>query len=415
MITPHIYWCRYLNTGGQLRQTVSPLAVGDEDTARALLEQRLDATVVHLWRLPALVGTLWRLLTPLFRKPWPVDQLSELFHNLGLMLKSGLPIDSALRELANDMEHTGIRRFLLAAHASVSAGNPLSVLLAQYEHQIPPAVRALVGIGELSGDLDRALTEGGLHIKRMKRIRQDISKALIYPLFAFATLLAAVLFWIYYVLPELSQMFLQMGAKLPSYTLATMAVIRSLQEHMVAGFWFAGSAVFIFLALLSYNQSVRYRVFWLLYRLPISGVLIKSAAMAFMTEYLALLIRAGLPLTQALKILTDNVKNPFYAVRLEQIREGVNRGNPLSQELARAQVFPAMVVRLVSVGEQTGTLEQQLTTLAEDHRQRLEHVIASLNELLKPLLILIAGVFFVLVVVVFLLPVYQLVSQVMNA
>jgi type II secretory pathway component PulF len=415
MAMAQLYWCHYLNEVGQRRYSLTAVAADDELVARHVLEERLLATIVHLWCLPTWVARLWRFLSPMLHKAWPPDQLAEVFHNLGLMLRSGMPIGSALQELGREVEHSGIRRFLQEAHAGVSAGNALSVVLAQHERHIPPTVRALVGIGELSGDLDRALTEGGLHIRRMKRIRQDISKALIYPLFAITTLLAAVLFWIYYVLPELSRMFMQMGAKLPSYTLATMSMIRSIQEHMVAGFWFTAAALCVFLALLSHSAAVRYRVFWLLYRLPVSGVLIKSTAMALMTEYLALLIRAGLPLNQALKILKDNVKNPFYATKLEQMREGVNRGNPLSQELTRSQVFPAMVVRLVSVGEQTGTLDEQLQTLADEYRQRLEHVISSLNELLKPLLILIAGVFFLLVVVIFLLPVYQLVSQVMNA
>lgn len=415
MASTPLYWCRYLNAAGQIRYTVKALAVDDDVAARIVLEQRTGATVVQLWCLPAFVGMLWRFLAPVLRRPWPVDQLAEVFHNLGLMLRSGLPIDTALRELAKEVEHKGIRRFLQEMHASVSAGHALSVALAPYGHQIPSTVRALVGIGELSGDLDRALSECGQHIKRMKRIRQDIGKALIYPLFAVTTLFAAVIFWIYYVLPELSRMFVQMGAQLPSYTVTTMRVVRALQDHMVMGFWFSAAAVVVLLALLSRHAAVRYRVFWLLYRLPISGVLIKSSNLAFMTEYLALLIRAGLPLTQALKILTDNLKNPFYSVKLNQMREGVQRGNSLSQELAKTQVFPPMVVRLVSVGEQTGTLDTQLQTLADDYRQRLEHVIDSLNELLKPLLILIAGVFFVLVVVVFLLPVYQLVTQVMNA
>ena len=129
---------------------------------------------------------------------------------------------------------------------------------------------------------------------------------------------------------------------------------------------------------------------------------------------MALLIRAGIPLNESLKILTANVRNPFYARKLESIRDGVNRGNALSTEMTRSGVFPAMVTRLVSVGEQTGTLENQLQILADDYRQRLEYVISSLGEILKPALILVAGGFFILVVVVFLLPVYQLISQVMK-
>ncbi|MDB5942579.1 MAG: type secretion system family protein [Ramlibacter sp.] len=414
MDASRIFWFRFLLPTGSVRQRVALLQASDPCTARLLIERQTGAVVMGLWQAPALLAAWWRFLMPLLRGRWPSDQLAEFFHNLGVMLKSGLPVDTALKDLAHDIEHPGIRRFAHEMHLSVAAGNALSVSLAQYEHQIPVAVRALVGIGEQSGDLDRTLIESGQHIKRMQRIRQDIGKALIYPLFALGTIAAAVIFWIYYVLPELARMFQQMGAKLPSYTVAAIRLIRAMQDFMHTGFWFAAALTVVALALLLRSDAVRFRIFQLLYRLPISGLLIKSSALAFITEYLALLIRAGLPLTESLKILTANVKNPFYARKLEQIRDGVNRGNGLSVEMNRSGVFPAMVVRLVSVGEQTGTLDSQLQILADDYRQRLEHVIGSLSEILKPVLIIVAGAFFVLVVVVFLLPVYQLISQVMK-
>jgi general secretion pathway protein F/type IV pilus assembly protein PilC len=414
MTESQIFWVQYVNTAGNVRQRLAVLGAVDESTARLLLEQHTGVIVMRLWQAPAIFATLWRFVMPLLRRQWPHDQLAEFFHNLGVMLKSGLPIDSALQDLAKDIEHAGIRRFALDMYASVAAGNALSVSLKQYEHHVPMAVRALVGIGEQSGELDRTLIESGQHIKRMQRIRQDVSKALIYPLFTFTTMIAVVVFWIYYVLPELSRMFMQMGAKLPSYTIATMKAVKAIQSFMQTGFWFSAALALVGLALLLRSEKVRYQLFYLLYRMPITGLLVKASSLAFITEYMALLIRAGLPLTESLKILTANVKNPFYSRKLAQIRDGVNRGNSLSLEMTRTQVFPAMVVRMVSVGEQTGTLDKQLQILADDYRQRLEHVISSLSEILQPVLMIVAGGFFILVVVVFLLPVYQLISQVMK-
>ena len=330
------------------------------------------------------------------------------------MLKSGLPIDTALDELLKDTEHPGLRQFVRDVHSSVSAGNPLSSALARHEHQIPLAVRALVSLGEQSGGLDHTLLEAARHLKRMQAIRQDIGKALIYPAFACTTMLIALLFWIYYVLPDLARMFQQMGAKLPAYTLWAMGFIMKAQSFMQSDFWFALAALTVGAAVAMRSQRVRYRLFQLLYRLPISGLIIRTGGLAFITEYLALLIRAGLPLTEALRILTEALRNPFYADKLSRIREGVARGHSLSQEMMKSGVFPAMVTRLVAVGEQSGTLDTQLALLAADYQQRLAHVIASLSEILKPLLVIVAGLFFTLIVVVFLMPVYQLIAQVMK-
>ena len=414
MTDRRIYLSRLLHEDGHTGYRLSLLATEDEANARLLLEQQTQAVVVSMHRFPDWMARLWQLAAPLLASRWPHDELADLLHNLGVMLKSGLPIADALKELSRDTAHPGIRRCALDLHASVSAGNSFSSSLLRYEHQIPPAVLGLVGIGEQSGDLDSTLIASGAHVRRLKTLRQNVGKTLIYPLFAIAAMVLAMLFWIYYVLPELSRMFRQMGAELPAYTVKAMDFVEWFRHLVDTGFWFSAAGIMLALAIVARVEAVRYQVFRVLYRLPISGVLIKSSALAFITEYLALLVRAGLPLTDSLRIIAEHVGNPFYARRLEAVRDGVFRGNTLSSEMARTEVFPNMVLRLVAVGEQTGTLDTQLQMLADDYRQRLAHVVASLGEILKPLLILMAGLFFVVMVVVFLLPVYQLIGQVMN-
>lgn len=413
-MTEQVFWVRYLNAGGAMRRRFVSLGTHDEATARLLLERQYAAVVVDLWRGPAWLSMGWQAVRPLFSRAWPVQDLTDLLHNLGIMLKSGLPIDLALSELLKDTTHPGVRQCVRDIYNSVSAGNSLSSALARYEHQVPLAVHALVVLGEQSGGLDHTLQEAARHLKRMQTIRQDIGKALIYPLFACSTILIALLFWIYYVLPDLARMFQQMGAKLPSYTLWTMNFIMQMQSFMRSGFWFAAAAVSVGLSLALRNRGVRYRLYHLFYRLPISGLIMRTGALAFITEYLALLIRAGLPLTEALRILTDAMRNPYFSAKLVSIREGVARGHSLSQEMTRSGVFPSMVTRLVAVGEQSGTLDNQLALLAADYQQRLAHVIATLSEIIKPLLVVVAGLFFALIVIVFLMPVYQLIAQVMR-
>ena len=409
-----LFWVRLLNPAGCVRYRLVMLGAQDEQTARLLVEQDGALAILYIIGLPQWLGRLWTYLEPLTKRKLPPEELGDFFHNLGIMLKSGLPIDGALRELRKDTTHPGIRKLIGAVTDIVVAGHPMSLALARYEHQISSSVRALVTIGEQTGDLGRVLAECATHVKRMRSIQQDIARALYYPIFAALTTFGAMLFWVYYVLPDLARMFKQMGAKLPTYTLAMMDLVQHLKALTGSTLWLGAATVFILLALLVRDEGIRYRGFRLLYALPVSGKIIKAASLAFITEYLALLLSAGLPLIQALEILERAVRNVFYARKIADIRAGVTRGNSLSMEMARAEVFPAMVIRLVSVGEQTGTLDSQLRILADDYRQKLDHVIATLGEIIKPALIVVAGAFFLFVVVVFLLPVYQLISQVMR-
>jgi len=405
-------WVSYLTSGGRRRRQWMRLPSLDEDSHRLYLERALDATVLQLWVAPPWLSRVLTQVAPLLSRRWPPEQLAEVLHNLGIMLKSGLPIATALDDLAQDAEHRSMRRFLRTLHRRVSAGSALTDALAGYHHQLPATVRALIAVGEQTGGLDQAMLEGARHVKRVSKIMDDVTKALIYPVFAVLAILAAVIFWMIYVLPEISGMFRQMGVELPWYTQKAMRGIDVLAGLNASHVWFVMAAVVLCTAMLLRRERVRYLVMRVFSHMPISGVILRTSALASITEYLSILLRAGLPLSEALRVLVESINNTYYARRLAAARAGVFRGNSLADEMRRARIFPAMLVRLVSVGEATGTLDQQLALLAEDYRQRLDHVVQSLSELLKPLLIVVAGGLFLVVVVVFLLPVYQLVSEI---
>lgn len=409
-----LFWARYVTLDGRTGRGLRFLATSDEVTAKLLIEQRFNAVVISLWALPAWLSSVWMTLLPLWQRPWPTAPLSEFLHSLGVMLKSGIPIDLAVRELTQEIKDTALRAFSQELHANVQAGQSVSVCLDRHATQLPPTVVALITVGERTGTLDESLIQAGEHVKRLGRLRQDIVKALIYPLFALTTITVAVLFWVFYVLPHMSSMFKQMGAELPPYTRAAMQALQWVSELQGPHIWL-WAAILAFIAGVIFRQSqVRLWVARLLLKLPISGPLIQTAQLALITEQLSLLIRAGLPMDEALKVLSMSIRHSVYRTHLEVMRHGVARGHALSRELARCHLFPSMVIRMTTVGEQSGTLDRQLSILAEEYRRRLDHAISTLSEILKPLLLVIAGAVFVMVVVVFLLPIYHLISQVMN-
>lgn len=407
----HYFLFRYADSLGRPGWRLDKIQSDDRLVARAVIEQRYTSTVLSLWRLPILISTVVELFLRLLRRPVPNVVLAEFLHNLGVMLRCGLPIDTALLELRDEHRRDGLARVIDDLYVGVGAGKTLSAVLEQHQDVVPTTVLALIRVGEQSGHLDQVLIDGSVHLNRMRVIQQDVRKALIYPVFVIAVVLLAAYFWIDYVLPNIQQMFMQMNAHLPPLTLWAMAAADTLRNVVRSYFWWLLGGGVLTVMVMRRSVWVKHHLFRVLYYLPISSILVRSSSLAFITEYLSLLIRAGVTLSEALRVLEQALTNPFYRRRIEQMRRGIQNGNPLSEEMQASGVFPRLIVRLVSVGEQSGNLDEQLGYLAAEYRRRLQHTVESLAEILKPAVILVAGVFFIFVVVVFLLPVYQLIGQ----
>jgi type II secretory pathway component PulF len=407
----HYFFFRVLNQARKLNWGFEKLPASEYRGARLALEKKEHCVVISLYRMPGILIPVLDLLASIVRRPLPYPVLADFLHNLGLMLKSGIPIDTALSELSRESENRKVAGMAKTLHDSVRSGNSLSFSLEKFAHLMPVSVRSLVEIGEKSGNLDQVLTEAAKHLNRLNLIKQDVTRALIYPAFVMMTVLGAALFWVYYVLPDLSKMFHQMGSQLPAITLNVMMGVNWIKDFLVN--WgiefFLGLALLVMIA--ARSERVQMLFFSLAYRLPVSRIIVRSSAMAFITEYLSMLISSGISIIDSLKILEKAVSNRLYQQRIRQVREGIVRGNVLSKELARAEVFPPMVIRLINVGELSGNLDKQLNILSQEYRRRLEHVIGTISEVLKPLVILVAGAFFIFVVIIFLLPVYQLIAK----
>lgn len=402
---------RVLPEHGRVRTGLAKLPATRFSTAHSLVERREQGTVLRLYVLPALMLPLLDSLALFLRRSIPLPLLAEFLHSLGLMLRSGLPVDMALKDLRKDAHHPALKALTADLLSSVRAGNSLSSRLAFYPHLVPTTVRHLIDIGEHSGYLDRVLIDASEHLGRITTLRRDMSRALIYPLFVVATISIAALFWVYYVLPDLADMFLQMGAQLPALTQHVMNGVDWIRE-LLAHYGYAIMVIsFLLVAILNRSQGAKNGLYWLAYHLPISRTLVRTSAMAFISEYLALLVAAGINLIDGLSILEAATRNSVYRDAIRQVREGVLRGNPLAHELERSGVFPPLMIRLINVGEQSGNLDEQLSTLANEYRRRLNHLVATLAEVIKPVVLLMAGALFIFVVVVFLLPVYDLIAQ----
>lgn len=407
------YAYRILLANGRVRSGVLRLMVERDLSAKLWLEKHFNATVLKLYRLPGWSTSVASAMTSVTRRRLPAADLSGLLRDLAVMTRAGVPIVNALKSIAeeSDAAHRPAAATARMLAADLDAGASVSETFARHPDLFPESVRNLLVIGEETGTVDRMLLEAAEHIERLSALKRDVRQALIYPSFAFASIFLAAIFWIYYVIPNLAELFTQMRLKLPALTLMILQGSRWLQAHAAISLTLLVCVLLGIFLLVKLHPRSRQIAYSLAHRLPIARVLITASGMAFITEYLSLLITAGIDIARSLGVLERSLSDEYYRHRIAQVRIAVDRGDMLGDAMRQVGGFPPMALRMIKVGEESGSLDAQLAHLAGEYRQRLSRLIASLSEIIKPLVILAAGAFFILLVVALLLPMYELVRE----
>lgn len=417
MMTLRTYYYRVLMPHGGVKAGFYRLAVERDFSVQLRLEQEFDATVISLWRLPRAMTATYETLRQLFQRDIPAEDLAGFLRDMGVMLRAGVPALDALRTVISEGQTSsspGIAQVARQMHKDLDAGISISDAFARRPDVFPETVRNMMAIGDQSGNLDRMLLESAEHTERVLNIRRDIRTALIYPIFVFATIIAVAAFWITYVIPTLGDLFDQLNADMPAFTVSLIALSEWVVDRLlmvvlllvvltVGGIW-----------LVRNHDPTRYAIHTIGHRLPLTRVLITSSGMAAMTEHLAILVRAGLDIVTSLDILTRTTNDLYYRRRLIQVRQAVTRGEGVASSMRATGGFPAMTVRMIAVGEESGSLDEQLSHLSAEYRKRLTVVIASLSEIIKPAIILVAGGLFFVLVLALLIPIYDLIRQAMQ-
>ncbi len=406
------FYFQRLLPNGQLKTGITKLAFLNELSAKIYMEKRWQSVIVKLVMLPGWFSIFYDWFVNIVHRPIQRYELADFFRNLAVMQGSGIPILEAMDEMSSEDSSLQTRHLAADILESLRSGATLSDSLERQADLIPETVRHLTQIGEVSGTLDRTLLDASEHLQRINKIVGDSKRAMIYPAFVFLSIFGTGLFWIGYVVPAISSLFKQMRVKLPPLTQWVLKMSNIAGSHFA---WFVALLIALILGaviLVRRNAKVRYKVQELALALPVSRILVSSSALAFITEYLSLLISSGLNVVESLEVLRKATRNEVYKKAIGRIREGVMRGNSLSAGMRESRRFPGFVTRMVSVGEQAGSLDQQLKYLANEYRQRFDRVVGSIGEIIKPVVMLIAGALFIFMVVALFLPIYQLIGQV---
>lgn len=342
-----------------------------------------------------------------FKRGVSATDLALITRQLATLVRSALPVEEALRVAAQQNEKPRLRNMLMGVRGRVLEGHTLAHALGGFPHIFPPLFRATVAAGEQSGYLDVVLERLADYTESHQQLRQKLGLALIYPAILTVVALAIVIGLLTYVVPQVVQVFENIGQKLPLLTRALIALSDFLRAHglLLALALVAGGVMF---KLTLRQPAARYRFHQLLLKLPLVGRLIRGVNAARFARTFSILTASSVPVLEGLRISAGVIGNLPMRKAVEEAAVRVREGASLNKSLEQTRLFPPMLINLIASGEASGNLGDMLERAAQSQEREMETLMAALMGLFEPLLIVTMGAIVLVIVLAILLPIFDL-------
>jgi MSHA biogenesis protein MshG len=345
----------------------------------------------------------------------PLTQTDVLLFSrqMNTLLKAGVPIMSALRGLETSSENKNLARVMKELREGLEGGNELSTCLARETKSFDPFYVAMVRVGEFTGALQEVFLRLFHHLEFEKFMRDQVRSAIRYPLFVIITMGVAVAIVNIFVIPAFAKAYAGFKAELPAITKGLIAF-----SNFTVNYWplLIGLLVVLAFGFRFYIRSQRGRFVWDEFKLkiPIAGPIILNATLARFARSFALAIRSGVPAVQALTIVAGTVDNAHMGRKIEEMREGVERGEALRRAAADSGIFTPLVLQMLTVGEETGEVDEMMGEIAELYQRDVEYSLKNLSAQIEPILIIGLGILVLILALGVFLPMWDLGSVAMG-
>jgi type IV pilus assembly protein PilC len=341
------------------------------------------------------------------KKKISTDDLVIFSRQLATMVDAGIPLVGALDILGDQVENKAFGEIISKMRSDVETGSSLSDALAKHKKVFSPLFINMVKAGESSGMLDEILDRLALYLEKTSSLQKKVVSALIYPAVVSAMAAGITLLLLLKVIPVFKEIFSGFGAELPRPTAILIAISDGLQKYFPIVVIIVVAAVILMSRYLK-TEKGRLRYDSMLLKLPIFGTLFTKVAISKFTRTLSTLIKSGVPILNCLEIVGKTSGNKAVEVAVETVRSNVREGESIAEPLARSKIFPSMVVRMVSVGEQSGELEKMLSKIADFYDEQVDTAVSGLTSLIEPLIIAFLGIVIGTIVICMFLPIFKL-------
>ena len=335
--------------------------------------------------------------------------LIDFCHHLATAVEAGVPLTTALRDLQEGGQ-SAIAEPLEDVTRKIESGQTLSQAMESYPQIFPPLARSLIAAGEQTGDLPRILRDLVKNLEWSEDLRRKLRGALLYPCIVLVGMLGLVALLTTVVLPNFLNLFAEFKVELPLITRAMIAF-----QHLVVGYWpfllLSGGAVAGAFVLALRNERGRYRIHRLLLGLPLIGSVLSMIEMSRFSHNLGLLYAAGIPIVRGLEMVAGIVQNLVVREVVVRSISGVKSGESLTAALGQSEFMPPLVMRMVSLGEHSGSLEKSLDHVASYYDREVPGIIDRALALFNTALILSLGIMLAGIALGVFVPLYQMMGN----
>lgn len=338
-------------------------------------------------------------------------QISIFCKQFATLLKAGVPVAAGLDILYRQTENKKFKEALEDVYTEVQKGSQVSTAIRNHPKVFPSLMVNMIESGEVTGNLDNVMERLAVHYEKDAKINSRIKGAMIYPIALSVVAIVVVIFLITVILPTFTSMFTSSGTELPLPTRILLGI-----SDFIRGYWYiaiagVGAMAFIIHRYLN-SKTGRYQFDALKFKLPVVKGSIDKIVTARFTRTLGSLLRSGIPLIDALEIAGSVTGNVVIEEKVHYIASEVEKGETLGVSLKRTPTFGPMVVSMIQIGEESGSLDQMLDKSADFYEQELEDAIDRLLKLMEPLLIVFMAVIIGFIVIAMALPMFDMVNTI---
>ena len=334
----------------------------------------------------------------------------QLFsRQLYTLMRAGVPILRSLAGLIESTTNTAFGQVIASLKESLESGRDLSTAMRHHPEVFSPFYIAMVRVGEATGRLDEIFLRMFEHLEFERETRSRIKEALRYPTFVMIAMVVAIGVINVFVIPAFAKVYAGLGAELP---LMTRILIESSRITLAYGWFMLAGLVLAIAGFRMWRASDDGRVVWDRFklRIPLTGSIVMRSTLARFARTLALSLKSGIPAAQALSVVAEVTDNAWIASRVLQMRNGIERGESILRTAQTAAVFNPVVMQMIAVGEETGSIDELMQEVADMYEREVDYEIKTLAARIEPLIIAaMGGIVLVLALGVF-LPMWDLAS-----
>jgi type IV pilus assembly protein PilC len=369
-----------------------------------------EAAVRSELRRKGVVASKVRKQSTLFQKTGSVQvaDIAIFSRQLATMLSAGIPLVQSFDIIGNGHDNPAMQKLILAVKADVEGGTSLADALGRHPLYFDDLFVNLVSAGEQAGALESLLDKIATYKEKTEAIKKKIKKALFYPAAVLAVAFIVTTILLIFVIPEFENLFQGFGADLPAFTRMVIDLSLFVRTNGLMLAMMIAGAVTGYLYMLKRSRKMRVIQDRVMLKLPIIGPIIEKSCIARFARTLSTMFAAGVPLVEGLQSVSGATGNIVYEIAVLEIKEEVATGQRLQQCMENTGLFPNMVIQMIAVGEESGSLDEMSSKVADFYEDDVDNAVDSLSSLLEPMIMSILGVLVGGLVVAMYLPIFKM-------